>query len=138
ISRTRNTVLRIKPPMIAKKNTRPKKRRTRSRQLRMIQLPVSATAAATRPMPRIRKKTIFFRRPVICMAAQGDGTAAGQRILAEIFHARSLRREDFQLCAGVPARGALALCRKQVGLVFSGNDRHGSRLPWLALGRQLV
>jgi hypothetical protein len=41
-------------------------------------------------MPSIRKKAIFVRRPLICMAAHGDCTAAGERMAAEIFSLRRL------------------------------------------------
>src|SRR5258708_3291547 len=75
ISRTRKIVFTIIPAIISAKKIKPKKSRTPSRQLRMIQPTLSATASATRPMPRQRKKTIVPRRLVMRMASQVDSTA---------------------------------------------------------------
>ena len=74
-SRTRKIVFTTIPAMITAKNTIPKNSNTPSRQFRMIQPTFNATASATSPIPRQRKKTIVPRRLEIRMETQPDFTA---------------------------------------------------------------
>src|ERR1700722_12879606 len=74
ISRNKNVVFTIMPAMIKEKKMIPNPSSTPARQLRMIHPTLRATASATRPMPRQRKKTIVPRRLVMRMA-QADFTA---------------------------------------------------------------
>src|ERR1039457_6973146 len=60
ISRTRKVVFRINPVMIARNTITPKKKRMPSRQLRNIQLMLSAMARTTRQMPSTMKNAIFM------------------------------------------------------------------------------
>src|SRR5438309_9894601 len=67
ISRTRKLVLTIKPAISTANKITPKNSMTPSRQFRMIQPTLSATASATRPTPSTMKKAIVLRRLEICM-----------------------------------------------------------------------
>src|SRR6201993_318473 len=67
ISRTRKLVLTINPAISTANRITPKNSMTPSRQFRMIQPTLSATASATRPTPRTMKKAIVLRRLEICM-----------------------------------------------------------------------
>src|SRR5580704_2574290 len=68
ISRIRKLVFTIIPAISRAKKTTPRKSRTPSRQLRMIQPTFSPTASSTRQTPRTTKKAIALRRLLIRMA----------------------------------------------------------------------
>src|ERR1700757_518582 len=73
ISRTRKLVLTIKPAISTANRITPRNSMTPSRQFRMIQPTLSATASATRPTPSTMKKAIVFRRLEICMTTRPLG-----------------------------------------------------------------
>src|SRR5678815_2697151 len=67
ISRTRKMVFSTSPAMIRRKKIAPRKRRTPSRQFRMIQPTLSATARAIRQMPSVSENAMALRRLVMRM-----------------------------------------------------------------------
>src|SRR6266481_3012962 len=69
ISRTRKLVFTIIPAISTAKKITPRNNMTPSRQLRMIQPTLSATASATRHTPSTIKNAIVLRREVIRMEA---------------------------------------------------------------------
>src|ERR1041385_3829136 len=63
ISRIKKVVFSTRPAIISTKKIMPRTSIATSRQLRMIQLTLSATAAATSNDPSVMKKAIDLRRP---------------------------------------------------------------------------
>src|ERR1700730_4850915 len=68
ISRIRKLVFTIIPAISRAKKTTPRKSRTPSRQLRMIQPTFSPTASSTKQTPKTTKKAVARRRLLIRMA----------------------------------------------------------------------
>src|SRR6516225_5939355 len=89
-SRTKKMVFRITPAMMNPKNRTPRKRGTTSRQLRTIQLMLSASATAATSTPSVTAKAIVRFRLVMRMVLlvkdstaikeDGAGGAAGTRL----------------------------------------------------------
>src|SRR5579862_6554613 len=75
ISRTRKLVFTIKPAISTAKKITPRNSMTPSRQFRMIQPTLSATASPTRHTPSVTKKAIVLRREVMRMGVRTDSTA---------------------------------------------------------------
>src|SRR6476620_1572092 len=80
ISRTRKIVFRTIPAMISRKKMTPRIASTPVRQLRTTQLTLSATARATRQIPRTVKKITDRRRPLIIQREYRNGQPAERRI----------------------------------------------------------
>ena len=123
ISRTRKTVLRIRPRMMATKKTTPKKSRTPLRQLRMIQLTLSATADGDQADAQDHEKGDFPSAASDLHGAFRDCTAADGRIPAEIVRGGANSKRELQIGSARKTKEAQTETRSLSGSGATAADR---------------